>query len=53
MTAFAQIAVSLYQDPKGIHRSCPGGACHYHHQPGPVQTQWDGAWLMSMLPMWR
>lgn len=42
MAAFAQMIVSLCQDPKGIHRSCPYGACHYH-QSGPVQTLWDGA----------
>lgn len=40
MIAFAQTIVSSCQDPKGINRSCPDGACHYH-EPGPVQILWD------------
>lgn len=42
MTAFDQTILSLCQDPKGIHKSCPDGACRYH-QSGPDQALWDSA----------
>lgn len=51
MTAFVQMVASLYQDPKGIPRSCPDGACQL--SPGCVQTLWDSILLESTLPMWR